>query len=190
MKVTRESGPPHMKTFLTRCKVGDMETEAEGNSKKVSKKKAAELMLEKLKELPALPPSVIRPRTKISKKKNKNIIKVGQNFVMHKRYTYIKRSLIFFYFDIYTILIPTQFFLHNCFNFLLQICITLHLKFQSRKSNITVLLSLIFIPLQRRRGHTILRLSVCTSVWNKCFCHIFLSNCWWQSLDFWRTTFS
>ncbi|XP_078332855.1 double-stranded RNA-binding protein Staufen homolog isoform X2 [Crassostrea virginica] len=73
--VTRESGPPHMKTFLTRCKVGDMETEAEGNSKKVSKKKAAELMLEKLKELPALPPSVIRPRTKISKKKNKNIIK-------------------------------------------------------------------------------------------------------------------
>lgn len=78
VKVTRESGPPHMKTFLTRCKVGDMETEAEGNSKKVSKKKAAELMLEKLKELPALPPSVIRPRTKISKKKNKNIIKVSQ----------------------------------------------------------------------------------------------------------------
>lgn len=66
-----------MKTFVTRCKVGDMETESEGNSKKVSKKKAAELMLEKLKELPALPPSVIRPRTKISKKKNKNIIKVG-----------------------------------------------------------------------------------------------------------------
>lgn len=65
-----------MKTFVTRCKVGDMETESEGNSKKVSKKKAAELMLEKLKELPALPPSVIRPRTKISKKKNKNIIKV------------------------------------------------------------------------------------------------------------------
>lgn len=52
-----------------------MDTESEGNSKKVSKKKAAELMLEKLKELPALPPSVIRPRTKISKKKNKNIIK-------------------------------------------------------------------------------------------------------------------
>nr|XP_034323124.1 double-stranded RNA-binding protein Staufen homolog isoform X1 [Crassostrea gigas] len=73
--VIRESGPPHMKTFVTRCKVGDMETESEGNSKKVSKKKAAELMLEKLKELPALPPSVIRPRTKISKKKNKNIIK-------------------------------------------------------------------------------------------------------------------
>lgn len=69
-----------MKTFVTRCKVGDMETESEGNSKKVSKKKAAELMLEKLKELPALPPSVIRPRTKISKKKNKNIIKVGPVF--------------------------------------------------------------------------------------------------------------
>lgn len=81
-QVIRESGPPHMKTFVTRCKVGDMETESEGNSKKVSKKKAAELMLEKLKELPALPPSVIRPRTKISKKKNKNIIKVGPVFSM------------------------------------------------------------------------------------------------------------
>lgn len=57
-----------------------MDTESEGNSKKVSKKKAAELMLEKLKELPALPPSVIRPRTKISKKKNKNIIKVWPVF--------------------------------------------------------------------------------------------------------------
>lgn len=57
-----------------------MDTESEGNSKKVSKKKAAELMLEKLKELPALPPSVIRPRTKISKKKNKNIIKVWAVF--------------------------------------------------------------------------------------------------------------
>ncbi|XP_061182714.1 double-stranded RNA-binding protein Staufen homolog [Saccostrea echinata] len=73
--VIRESGPPHMKTFVTRCKVGDMETEAEGNSKKVSKKKAADLILEKLKELPPLPPSVIRPRAKINKKKNKNIIK-------------------------------------------------------------------------------------------------------------------
>ncbi|XP_055997431.1 double-stranded RNA-binding protein Staufen homolog isoform X2 [Ostrea edulis] len=76
--VIRESGPPHMKTFVTRCKVGDMETESEGNSKKVSKKKAADLMLEKLKELPPLPPSVIRPRAKISKKKNKNIIKQMQ----------------------------------------------------------------------------------------------------------------
>ena len=73
--MTRESGPPHMKTFVTCCKVGDYVTEAEGNSKKVSKKKAAEMMLEKLKELPPLPPSVVRLRNKpITKKKNKNII--------------------------------------------------------------------------------------------------------------------
>ncbi|KAK3088569.1 hypothetical protein FSP39_020726 [Pinctada imbricata] len=75
-EVTRESGPPHMKTFVTCCKVGDYLTESEGNSKKVSKKKAAEMMLEKLKELPPLPPSVSRLRNKpIVKKKNKNLIK-------------------------------------------------------------------------------------------------------------------
>ncbi|KAJ8321651.1 hypothetical protein KUTeg_000122 [Tegillarca granosa] len=77
-KVIRESGPPHMKNFVTRCTVGDIETEAEGNSKKFSKKKAAEMMLEKLKDLPPLPPSALKPKNKTvtNKKKSKNIIKV------------------------------------------------------------------------------------------------------------------
>lgn len=75
--VIRESGPPHMKNFVTRCTVGDIETEAEGNSKKFSKKKAAEMMLEKLKDLPPLPPSALKPKNKTvtNKKKSKNIIK-------------------------------------------------------------------------------------------------------------------
>ncbi|XP_052096654.1 double-stranded RNA-binding protein Staufen homolog isoform X3 [Mytilus californianus] len=76
--VIRESGPPHMKSFVTKCRVGEFETEAEGNSKKVSKKKAAELMLDKLKELSPLPPMAQRPKNKQNqnKKKSKNIIKV------------------------------------------------------------------------------------------------------------------
>ena len=78
VQVTRESGPPHMKIFVTRCKVGEFQTEAEGQSKKTSKKKAADLMLEKLRELPCLPPTLQRLKTKPNnKKKAKNIIKVN-----------------------------------------------------------------------------------------------------------------
>ncbi|GFY59594.1 double-stranded RNA-binding protein Staufen homolog 2 [Trichonephila inaurata madagascariensis] len=56
-EVTRESGPPHMRTFITRCTVGDVSTDGEGNGKKVSKKRAAEKMLEELRKLPSLPPA-------------------------------------------------------------------------------------------------------------------------------------
>lgn len=75
-QVIREFGFFYMKTFVIRCKVGDMEIEFEGNSKKVFKKKVVELMFEKLKELFVFFFFVIRFRIKISKKKNKNIIKV------------------------------------------------------------------------------------------------------------------
>lgn len=34
-EVVRETGPPHMRTFLTKCTVGDFVTEGEGNGKKV-----------------------------------------------------------------------------------------------------------------------------------------------------------
>jgi len=77
-EVTRETGPPHMKTFITCCVVADHRTEGEGNSKKCSKKKAAELMLEELRKLPSLPaPANPRPRPKgqTNKKKNRNLIK-------------------------------------------------------------------------------------------------------------------
>ncbi|KAK0066309.1 double-stranded RNA-binding protein Staufen [Biomphalaria pfeifferi] len=77
-EVIREAGPPHQKNFITRCIVGDKITEGEGNSKKTSKKKAAELMLEELRKLPPIPaPAYPRPKSKIqlNKKKNRNIIK-------------------------------------------------------------------------------------------------------------------
>jgi double-stranded RNA-binding protein Staufen len=38
-EVIKERGPPHMRTFLTCCKVGDIVTEGEGNSKKVIKRR-------------------------------------------------------------------------------------------------------------------------------------------------------
>ena len=36
LQVVRETGPPHMRTFVTKCVVGDIVTEGEGNGKKVS----------------------------------------------------------------------------------------------------------------------------------------------------------
>ncbi|GFR03459.1 double-stranded RNA-binding protein Staufen homolog [Trichonephila clavata] len=75
-EVTRESGPPHMRTFITRCTVGDVSTDGEGNGKKVSKKRAAEKMLEELRKLPSLPPAQQKVKKKpIIKKKNRNLIK-------------------------------------------------------------------------------------------------------------------
>ena len=34
-EVVRETGPPHMRTFLTRCRVGEFATQGAGNGKKV-----------------------------------------------------------------------------------------------------------------------------------------------------------
>ena len=79
-QVTRESGPPHLKNFVTQCNVGSFKTEAEGNSKKLSKKRAAELMLKELKALPTLTVTSIRPpkpKPAVNKKKSRNLIKVG-----------------------------------------------------------------------------------------------------------------
>lgn len=73
-----------MKNFITKCTVADKVTEGEGNSKKSSKKKAAELMLEELRKLPPAPaPAFPKPKTKVqlNKKKNRNLIKVGYHSV-------------------------------------------------------------------------------------------------------------
>ncbi|KAL0156933.1 hypothetical protein M9458_048179, partial [Cirrhinus mrigala] len=59
-----ESGPPHMKSFLTRVTVGD---------KKLSKKRAALSILQELKKLPALP-VVEKPKVHY-KKRPKTILK-------------------------------------------------------------------------------------------------------------------
>jgi double-stranded RNA-binding protein Staufen len=85
-EVARETGPPHMRTFLTRCIVGDFVTEGDGNGKKTSKTRAAELMLEKLKELPPVASCQTTPKKKASssttaaaaRKKTKNLIKLEQ----------------------------------------------------------------------------------------------------------------
>ena len=98
-KVQSEKGPPHMKTFITVCIVGNLtvsrlsrhfflkilytyfvQTEGEGNAKKLSKKRAAETMLEELKKLPPLspvPPLKVSSKRKLQpvKKKARNLIK-------------------------------------------------------------------------------------------------------------------
>jgi double-stranded RNA-binding protein Staufen len=73
-----------MKNFVTQCLVGSFKTEAEGNSKKLSKKRAADLMLKELRNLPSLPPNIPRPKTKPppTKKKNRNLIKVSSDWII------------------------------------------------------------------------------------------------------------
>ncbi|KAM6147689.1 double-stranded RNA-binding protein Staufen homolog 1 isoform 2-T2 [Erethizon dorsatum] len=66
-EVARESGPPHMKNFVTRVSVGEFVGEGEGKSKKISKKNAAIAVLEELKKLPPLP-AVERVKPRIKKK--------------------------------------------------------------------------------------------------------------------------
>lgn len=80
-EVLSEKGPPHMKVFITQCRVGDLVAEGEGNGKKISKKRAAEKMLEELGKLPPLPnmTSVAHLKRKrvTTKKKTRNLIKVN-----------------------------------------------------------------------------------------------------------------
>lgn len=73
-QVLKESGPPHMKSFLTRVTVGEFSAEGEGNSKKLSKKRAALSILQDLKKLPFIP-VVEKPKTHY-KKRTKTILKV------------------------------------------------------------------------------------------------------------------
>lgn len=84
-EVVSESGKPHIRTFMTKCTVGEKVTVGEGSSKKVSKKRAAESMLEELKRLPPILANNIQPRTlrlkrkpPTTKKKSRNLIKVFQ----------------------------------------------------------------------------------------------------------------
>jgi len=81
-EVLKEAGPPHMRVFITQCIVGDTITEGEGNSKKLSKKRAADKMLEELKHLPPLPPTTflrIKKKPNAPKKKSRNLIKVSED---------------------------------------------------------------------------------------------------------------
>ncbi|KAG1670503.1 Double-stranded RNA-binding protein Staufen [Nymphon striatum] len=77
-EVVQESGPAHMRTFITRCIVGEYSTEGEGNGKKVSKKRAAEKMLDELKKLPPISITTsqkCKSKMPAVKKKSRNLIK-------------------------------------------------------------------------------------------------------------------
>ncbi|XP_009270923.1 PREDICTED: double-stranded RNA-binding protein Staufen homolog 2 isoform X2 [Aptenodytes forsteri] len=77
-EVIKESGPPHMKSFVTRVTVGQFTAEGEGNSKKLSKKRAAMAVLQELKKLPPLP--VIEKPKLYFKKRPKTILKTGPEY--------------------------------------------------------------------------------------------------------------
>ncbi|XP_062426264.1 double-stranded RNA-binding protein Staufen homolog 2 isoform X3 [Rhea pennata] len=77
-EVIKESGPPHMKSFVTRVTVGEFTAEGEGNSKKLSKKRAAIAVLQELKKLPPLP--VIEKPKLYFKKRPKTILKTGPEY--------------------------------------------------------------------------------------------------------------
>ncbi|XP_005042245.1 PREDICTED: double-stranded RNA-binding protein Staufen homolog 2 isoform X2 [Ficedula albicollis] len=77
-EVVKESGPPHMKSFVTRVTVGEFTAEGEGNSKKLSKKRAAMAVLQELKKLPPLP--VIEKPKLYFKKRPKTILKTGPEY--------------------------------------------------------------------------------------------------------------
>ncbi|XP_039610365.1 double-stranded RNA-binding protein Staufen homolog 2 isoform X3 [Polypterus senegalus] len=77
-EVIKESGPPHMKSFVTRVTVGEFSAEGEGNSKKLSKKRAAMSVLEELKKLPFLP-TIEKPKLHY-KKRPKTILKTGPEY--------------------------------------------------------------------------------------------------------------
>lgn len=51
-EVLKEEGPPHMKIFTVKCKVGEYDTEGEGPTKQAAKKASSEGMIEKLKDVP------------------------------------------------------------------------------------------------------------------------------------------
>jgi dsRNA-specific ribonuclease len=81
LQVVSESGQPHMRSFVTRCSVGDRVTEGEGNGKKISKKRAAKAMLEELRKLAPLPNMTMtnakaKQKNPVNKKKNRNLIKM------------------------------------------------------------------------------------------------------------------
>lgn len=72
-----------MKVFVTQCSVGDLVAEGEGNGKKISKKRAAEKMLEELSKLPPLPNmnnlAHLKRKRVTTKKKTRNLIKVNMD---------------------------------------------------------------------------------------------------------------
>lgn len=72
-----------MKIFVTQCRVGTFLAEGEGNGKKISKKRAAEKMLEELSNLPPIQNitnlTQLKRKRVTNKKKTRNLIKVNMD---------------------------------------------------------------------------------------------------------------
>lgn len=100
LQVLKESGPPHMKSFLTRVTVGEFSAEGEGNSKKLSKKRAAISILQDLKKLPSIP-AVEKPKLHY-KKRTKTILKVIKLQPHALTYTHLHCLLWSEYIDIFS----------------------------------------------------------------------------------------
>jgi double-stranded RNA-binding protein Staufen len=104
-EVQSEKGPPHMKVYTTLCKVGtivvsslehfvdlrslnvQLQTEGEGNGKKLSKKKAAEKMMDELKKLPPLSPVEEPPNRLNTKIRRKQQLQQQQQQTPVKRFS-------------------------------------------------------------------------------------------------------
>ncbi|KAL1464666.1 hypothetical protein WDU94_004293 [Cyamophila willieti] len=77
-EVVEEKGQPHMRMYYTRCTVGHLVTLGEGNGKKISKGKAAELMLQELSQLPEVITENTKSRFKRRVATISNHVKVGR----------------------------------------------------------------------------------------------------------------
>lgn len=90
--MTKESGPAHIRHYITRCSCGDFVTEGGGNCKRLSKREAATLMLEKLKTLPPVQALVVQVNGQVEKEGSEE---------SEKKET--KKKAIFFYFYFLTV---------------------------------------------------------------------------------------
>lgn len=85
--VVKERGKDHNKIFVMQGKLGHILVTAEGKSKKEAKKIAAELILERVNELPGIPKEdysiILKTKRPKNKKKNKqNRVLVSQNCIV------------------------------------------------------------------------------------------------------------
>lgn len=70
--IVDETGPAHLRQYVTRCEAGSVQASGEGTSKKLSKKNAAECIVAKLKELPVTVRSRTSGRAGTNKKTSAN----------------------------------------------------------------------------------------------------------------------
>lgn len=98
--IVKERGKDHNKVFVMQGKLGSILVTTEAKSKKEAKKSAAELILERINELPGIPKEdysiILKTKSKKNKKKNKqNKIVVSLDGIFAVFCTYLKICNIF-----------------------------------------------------------------------------------------------